>query len=120
MRPREPIPHSLRSSPRATASTTSGGSGSGSPADGTHVGVGVVGDRERSGETPLWLVLHASTPGYAIGRDRLQRSKYAPFGEDEHGVWVPIEVDPGRQWSELRNQIYERVREIRDVLAGKE
>jgi hypothetical protein len=87
------------------------------PEQGTHVGVGVPSNDQRSNETPLWVVVDAGTPGYDIASERLQRAAPVGLEKDDAGTWVPLPLDPQRRWSELSSQVMERLAHIVSIVA---
>jgi hypothetical protein len=88
------------------------------PEPATHVGVGVPMDEGRSAAGPLWMVLHAGTPGYAIACERLRHSEPAGLEEDEMGTWVPLHLDPLRRWNELSDQVAGRLADTVSIITG--
>lgn len=88
------------------------------PEPATHVGVGVPKDEGRSAAAPLWVALHAGTPGYAIAWERLRHSEPAGLEEDETGTWVPLHLDPVRRWSELSDQVAGGLAGVVSIITG--
>lgn len=86
------------------------------PERGTHVGVGVPIDDQRSTEAPLWVVVDAGTPGYDIASERLQRAAPVGLEQDEAGTWIPLHLDPQRRWSDLSGQVKELLTNIVSII----
>lgn len=91
----------------------------GAPEPRTHIGVGVPLDEARASRSPLWLVLHAQTPGHDEAVRRLVGAGTRPSLDDEVGAWLALEVDESRRWRDLCVQIQEQLTDVVEAISGR-
>ena len=90
----------------------------GVPESGTHIGAGLPEEEALTSVSPLWLIVHARTPGYDVAAERLSEWRPVDLRHDSAGTWIPLVLDAGRRWSELGNQVLDQFTQAVTVISN--